>query len=288
MLLRTTTLVAIALGTACGGAETTLANDANLVDGRPLASPGSAALMELMRQRDRAHYDQAVAAGVRFVPTADGASFYAAWSPPGFDPATDGTIVTLHGHDGWASASFAVWQPFLSSRRHAIIALQWWFGGGEAPADYYLPVEIYPTLRRALADEGSAPGRSMFEGFSRGSANSYAVEAMDRADPAPAFLITVANAGGASADFPPNVEIDAGHYGSTPFAGSRWVLFCGGMDPDPDRSGCPGMERTKTWIEGHSGTVELLIEDPSAGHGGFHQNPANANLALDLYRRALL
>ncbi len=287
-------LVAVLAWAGCSGASdpvgadaTTAVDAAPPVDGRALASPGTAALMELMRQRDRARYDQAVAAGVRFVPTADGASFYAAWTPPGFDPATDGTIVTLHGHDGWASSSFAVWLPFATARGYAIIALQWWFGGGEAAADYYLPVELYPTLRRALAEQGTATGRSLFEGFSRGAANAYAVEAMDRADPAPAFLIAVANAGGAMPDFPPNAEIDAGRYGATPFRGAHWVLFCGGLDPEPELNGCPAMERSRTWIEAHGGAVERLIADPTAGHGGFHMNPANANLALDLYDAAL-
>lgn len=273
--------------TAADATATTAPDAAPPIDGRALASPGTAALMELMRQRDQLHYDQAVAAGVRFVPTADGASFYAAWTPPGFDPATDGTIVTLHGHGSWASSSFAAWRPFLTARRHAIVALQWWFGGGETNADYYLPAELYPTLRRALAEQGTAPGRSLFEGFSRGAANSYAVEAMDRADTAPAFLMAVANAGSARLDFPPNQEIVAGRYGSTPFRGAHWALFCGGLDPEPELSGCPAMERTRTWLESLGGAVERLIADPTTGHGGFHLNPANANLALDLYDAAL-
>lgn len=123
----------------------------------------------------------------------------------------------------------------------------------------------------------------LLHGFSRGSANIYGVAALDRKTGNDFFSLVVANAGGAAEDFPFNRDIDRGRLGKSPFARTRWVLFCGGKDPHPDRDGCPGMSRTKKWIEGKGGSVALFIQDPSSGHGGFHLNKANVAKALDLF-----
>jgi hypothetical protein len=71
----------------------------------------------------------------------------------------------------------------------------------------------------------------------------------------------------------------------SPFGGSKWVMYCGANDPSPDQSGCPAMQRSRDWVKQHGGTVVQLIEDPTGGHDGFHQNPANVELALDLIAR---
>ena len=248
--------------------------------------PGTDALLALMRSDDRAHYETAVADGVTFHATADGDSFYALWKPAGFDPERDGILVSLPGHDVFASTSYTVWRPFVSARRYAFIGVHWWFGTGETTADYLTPEAIYSDVAAALAEQGLPHGRALFEGFSRGSANSYAVIARDRAATTPIFALAIANAGGMNAGYGPNVEIIDGAFGATPFVGSRWVLFCGGEDTNPE-SDCAAMHATDAWLRPLGAEVLLFIEDPAGGHGGFHQNAANANRALDLYESLL-
>lgn len=253
-------------------------------------SPGTDALLDRLRgaspMNGRA-YDEALAAGVTFTPTSDGDSFVATWRPDGFDPATGGIVVALHGHDGFVALGFDAWEPFLRAHGLAFLGLQWWFGGGETTADYYLPHEIYPLLLEALDAQEIPPGRALFEGFSRGSANSYAVVAMDRASGSPRFALAIANAGGAVLDYPPTAEIVDGRYGASPFAGTRWVLYCGALDPEPEMSGCPAMRRTETWMLGLGASIEVFLEDPTGRHGGFHQNPENAEAALGIYETLL-
>nr|MDQ4040671.1 hypothetical protein [Actinomycetota bacterium] len=63
------------------------------------------------------------------------------------------------------------------------------------------------------------------------------------------------------------------------------VLFCGGRDPDPRLTGCPIMRRTRTLIRRRGGRIERFVVDPRASHGGFHENPANQRVALDVFDR---
>jgi hypothetical protein len=196
-------------------------------------------------------------------------------------------IVTLHGSSSWAFDEFFLWQSYAAERGYGILALQWWLGSGEQTSGYYTPDRMYTIIENALRGMGVQPGKSLVHGFSRGSSNIYAVTALDRHAQNDFFALTVANAGGASVDYPPNVAISSGAYGATPFAGTHWALFCGGSDPNPDQSGCPAMSRTRDWIIQYGGTVDLFIQDASAGHGGFHTTPAHVNAALDAFERLI-
>ena len=127
----------------------------------------------------------------------------------------------------------------------------------------------------------------MLHGFSRGSANIYAITALDRDTRQNFFGLTIANAGMASPDFPPNLEITSGKFGNAAFAGTHWVMYCGEHDPNPNRDGCPAMRQTRDWVTKFGGTVDLLIEDKNGYHGGFHRNPVNVTAALDVFARLL-
>lgn len=235
---------------------------------------------------ERARYAEEAGATARF--TDDGRSFLLLWLPRwARSPADVPMIVTLHGHGSWAYDELFLWRDAAERRGYGVLALQWWFGRGESPADYYEPREVYPLLERLLRGAGVPAGRTLLHGFSRGSANLYGVVALDRTAGSRLFALAVANAGGASSDFPVNAEVDRGVFGPAPFAGSRWVTACGARDPNPDRDGCPAMRRTGDWIRRLGGTVELAIEDPDGGHGAFHRNPANVESALDAFARLL-
>lgn len=240
------------------------------------------------KDTDRQRYQFAVNQGAQFLTTPDGKSFYVLWYPKGTSTESHlPIIVTLHGHSSWAFDEFYLWQPYAAERGYGIIALQWWFGGSEERGDYYQPQEFYHIFDIVLPEQDARPGTVLAHGFSRGSANIYGVTAYDRQADNNFFLLTVANAGKASPDFPINANITAGDFGPQPFAGTHWVMFCGAEDPHPDLGGCPGMRETREWVTQFGGTMDLLIEDPNGGHGGFHRNPANVNAALDVFDRLL-
>jgi hypothetical protein len=215
--------------------------------------------------------------------TANGETFYSYWVPPDFDPSVNGFVVVLGGHDTFASTSFAVWREHITARKYGFVGIQWWFGTGEATSDYLTPDAIYRAFAEALDLHGVSGRRVLFEGFSRGAANAYAVTALDRASPSPHFLMTIANSGAAATGYPPNQAIDAGAFGAMPFSGTDWVLYCGEQDPKPMESGCVGMSKTKTWLEAKGATIDLFIQDPLGDHGGFNLVPGNADKALDAY-----
>lgn len=232
--------------------------------------------------KDRAgeRYRYAVAQNTTFLPTGDGRSFVAMWLPPGTPNAGSvPLIVTLHGTGGTAFDEIALWHGEAKQRGIGIVALQWWM----APDDRaYLPVnQIYRYIDEVLRREQVRAGRVLFHGFSRGSAVSYAVAAFDGHTGNRYFGLIVANAGKAAADFPPNRDIAAGRFGSTPYTGSRWITVCGGRDPNPDRDGCPGMRDSAEWIRRYGGELLYAIEDPQGDHGVFHRTPAHVRRVLD-------
>ena len=241
---------------------------------------------QLLQNQARAanpqRYQFALDQGAQIAPTRDGKSFYVWWTPQNSSGAV---IATLHGHGSWAFDEFSLWHPFAALRGHAILALQWWFGGGEQPDDYYLPREMYPIFETILRQQKIQPGKALLHGFSRGEANIYALQGFDRDMRNNLFGLTIANAGMASPDFPPNLEITSSKFGADVYAGTHWVMYCGERDPNPNRDGCPAMRQTRDWVTKFGGTVDLLIEDKNGDHGGFHRNPANVNAALDVFDR---
>jgi hypothetical protein len=220
--------------------------------------------------------------------TSDGKSFYVLWFPEGVSPANPPPmIVTIHGHDSWAFDEFYLWHQAAKVHGYGILAIQWWLGQGEKYQDYLIPQEIYRVIDQVLTREQVKSGTVLFHGFSRGSANTYAVAALDRATGKNYFALIVANAGKPSLDFPPNREIEEGHFGQMPFQGTHWVTFAGGRDPNPERSGIYGMREAAEWIRKYGGVVDRVIEDESADHGGFHRNPDNMNSALEVFEKRL-
>jgi hypothetical protein len=215
------------------------------------------------------------------VPTSDGRSFLAVWKNPGTQP--EKWVVSLHGSNAFATDDLVAWQRYLEPRGIGLLTLQWWFGRDEGPQGYYTPEQIYRELDIVLRKLGVAPGTAMLHGFSRGAANIYAVAALDAMRPTHYFSLVVANAGRASMDFAPTRAVTEGRFGDQPFRQTRWVIVCGGRDPNPERDGCPGMSATKLWLAGLGAQAVAVIEDPEGGHDVFHRNARHVNRALDLF-----
>lgn len=238
----------------------------------------SSSLLNQAKAANPVRYQFAVTNNAELRNTSDNKAFTIWWQPSAGTPG--GVIVTLHGHDSFATDEFYLWQPYAKSRGYAILALQWWFGVGETTADYYQPQDMYPIIASLLKEKGVLAGTVLFHGYSRGSANSYAVTAFDTSSGNRYFRMTLSNSGGAALDFPPNQQIAAGVFGTLPFGGVEWVMYCGELDPDPTLSGCPGMTAAKDWVTKYGATFKLLIDDPGGGHGGFMTNSNNVNTAL--------
>ena len=254
----------------------------------PALSVAAQTLLAQARAANPTRYQFALDQGARIAPTGDGKSFYVLWFPPYFQTTPHrAMIATLHGHASWAFDEFYLWQPYAAQRGYAILALQWWFGGGEKITDYYLPQAMYPIFESVFRQHNIQAGNVLLHGFSRGSANIYAITALDRDTRQNFFGLTIANAGMASPDFPPNLEITSGKFGNAAFAGTHWVMYCGEHDPNPNRDGCPAMRQTRDWVTKFGGTLYLLIEDKNGDHGGFHRNPVNVTAALDVFARLL-
>lgn len=214
-------------------------------------------------------------------PTSDQQSFVVAWKAPGTKPKH--WIVSLHGSRGFATDDLAIWYPTLKNRDVGLLSLQWWIGTDDSTRSYYTPLQIYREIDIALQRLGVQPGMAMLHGFSRGSANSYAVAAIDAGRGRRYFSLVVASSGGVATNFPPTRAILTGAFGDRPLHGTRWITAAGASDPEPDRDGIPAMRRTAIWLEEQGATVIEHIEDPKEGHGALQRNAANARRVLDLF-----
>lgn len=215
------------------------------------------------------------------LPTSDHQSFVVAWKAPGTNPKH--WVVSLHGSRGFATDDLAIWYPSLKDRDVGLLSVQWWIGTDDSTRSYYVPLQIYREIDVALQRLGVLPGRAMLHGFSRGSANSYAVAAIDAGRGRRYFSLVVASSGGVATDFPPTRAILAGTFGDHPLRGTRWITAAGARDPEPDRDGIPAMRRTSAWLEQQGAIVIESIEDPTEGHGALQRNAANARRALDWF-----
>ncbi|MBN2453469.1 MAG: hypothetical protein JXB40_04330 [Candidatus Omnitrophica bacterium] len=241
-------------------------------------------LLEQAKRENPSRVDYALQNGARIELTDDGKSFYILWYPESANPADPPPLIaTIHGHASWAFDEFYLWHKAAKERGYGILAIQWWLGQGERYEDYLTPQDIYRIIDTVSKRERRKPHTILFHGFSRGSANSYAVAAMDNQTGNNYFALIVANSGKPGLDFPPNREIMDGLYGPEPLRGTHWVTFAGGKDPHPDRDGIEGMRQAADFINRYGGVVDYAIEDGSAGHGGFHQSMRNMETALHIF-----
>ncbi|TXT39967.1 MAG: peptidase S8 and S53 subtilisin kexin sedolisin [Comamonadaceae bacterium] len=244
-----------------------------------VAQADSAYILAKAQLANSQRFQFAQTKGAEIRNTSDNKAFTVWWQPSSAPP--DGVIVSLHGHDSYATDEFYLWQPYAAQRNYAILAIQWWFGVGETTSDYYQPQEMYTLIAALLKEKGVKASTAFLHGYSRGSANSYAMTAYDASSGNHYFAVTLSNSGGAMLDFPPNQQIAAGVFGAKPFNGVQWLMYCGEKDPDPTINGCPAMTTAKAWVTQFGATMKLFIDDPNGDHGGFMLNASNVNTALD-------
>ncbi len=182
-------------------------------------------------------------------------------------------IISLPGHGTTADEGYNAWMGHIEDGQYALAEFNWWRGTGEKKTDYYDPTAVVLQVRAFLNQEGyDNDDIVVLHGFSRGSANTYAVIAQDRLQRGAVFDAVISNAGKYQSDFPLADTALTDQKISELFNGMPWVLACGGKDENPDRDGCPGMEETKTFLVAHKANVLGIVTDPNKGHGAFHMS----------------
>jgi hypothetical protein len=220
------------------------------------------------------------------VATSDGKQYFYYGAPAGQNNASPKKIIiSLPGHDTKAEDDYnTAWLSHITGGSYALASLNWWDGDGEKKTDYYSPSEVLKQTKVFLKQQGYTSGDLIIlEGFSRGSANTYAVIANDRIGGDPIFDAAISASGSYQSDFPLFDGQNDSNVSTTLFKGVYWVLVCGGKDDNPNRDGCPAMQNTKTFLEAHGATVLGLLTDPNSGHGVFHKSSLGLpKQALDL------
>lgn len=243
--------------------------------------PEAQALLEKGRAANPERYRFALEKGAQIVPTSDNKSFFLVWKPK---VAANLMLYALHGSNSWVFDEFSLWQPSLEKHGIGIIAIQWWFGVNQGSQDYYMPSDLFKLFDHLAKEMGIQPGTVLLEGFSRGSANSYGVSFYDKTSGKNYFGFNFALSGSAELSYPLYRDIEAGKYGERVFAGTRWATFCGGRDPKPEQTGCPGMQRTREWLIKHGATVDLVFEEAEMGDGGFNWKPELADRLFEHFK----
>lgn len=225
----------------------------------------------------------------RQITTSDGKQFFYYGAPAGHNNTSPKKIIiSLPGHGTRAEDDYAAWLPHLREGSYALASLNWWDGNGETKANYYTPSQVQAQTKAFLTAQGYADSDIVIlEGFSRGSANTYAVIANDKSR-GKIFDAVISASGGYQSDFPLFENQSNTNISTTLFDETPWVLVCGGADPTPECDGCPGMETTHTFLTDHGADVLTVLSDPNASHGAFHKSnlglPAQA---LELIENAL-
>lgn len=236
---------------------------------------------EIFKQAQGGKYFAAAAAlHPQILSTSDGRSFISVWRATGTN-APKHWIVSIPGREGFATDDLAIWSKHLQGRDVGLVSVQWWLGGDNDRNSYYRPEQVYQEIDLALQRLGVTPGTVMFHGFSRGSANSYAIAALDAGRGKKYFALNVASSGGVALDYPPTRNITNGAYGDHPLRGTHWITAAGAKDSE--RDGVAAMRRTAGWLREQGAVVEMSIEDPNLGHGALVLNPNNAKRVLDFF-----
>ena len=196
--------------------------------------------------------------------------YYLVWFPDDWESVTDRKIiVSLHGTGGCAEWMLNHWyQTSTAEHAWALVALQYY---DRQSKQYDDDAVIYQNLQTLWADLQShcpVAGSALFyHGFSRGSAQSFAVAIRDRASEQ-LFAAFIADSGCAGLNYPTLRDAPA-----DALAGARFWMWCGENDVstvDHDRMTCDVMqEDMRPYVEEHGGGVDALIQEEGAAHGMF-------------------
>lgn len=248
--------------------------------------PVAQALYTQMYNSNTVTAQYCISNGATFEATADGNTFYLKWSPPSVTtPSAAPLMVMLHGSGSNVFTQFSFWHQKALLRGVSIIGIQWYRGFSTVPPnDYFDDNTLYTYIDTALKRIKYPPNRALLNGFSRGSARSYAMQYKDVQPGGKNYFCTImSDAGKPDSLYPLYQSINAGT-NHTFCAGKQWGMFCGGLDPNPARDGCVGMNSAKTnWVMANGGNVGLFIQDPLLAHTGLSDTPLYMDSVLKFY-----
>jgi hypothetical protein len=188
-------------------------------------------------------------------------------------------LVTLHGSDETATKELYWWQPRAAALSAClgtdigVLAIRYARGGTSGTeylqwGDINLLIDALPTGEVA-AGYAAASGHA-FHGFSRGSADLYAIAVLDGRDGSRWGDRFITNSGawrpGASPPGPVADELAAGS--TTALAGTEFLVFYGLQDHDQDQHGHVGGSEAARTVRRLGGEAEIWV-DVDGCHSAF-------------------
>jgi predicted esterase len=211
--------------------------------------------------------------------------FFIICFPDGWEKLSDRKlVVTLHGSGGCAESLFQFWYKLSARRKYAIAALQYAEEDSTGTLHYDDSLQIYKNLRAMLGElQTHCPLQDVpivLHGFSRGSARTFELALLDRADGGlKAFSTFVSDSGTVFAENQGRLSPALQNAPADAYNGARFWLYCGGKDHNGQT--CNGMERMKQFVLAHGGAVDDFHKNPTGGHGIFTTgNPRNPGQSL--------
>ncbi len=217
-----------------------------------------------------------LAAGGKLIPV-DETHYYAVWVPSSFHTAAKKiVIVNLHGTGGYAEAEWSDWHSQFADRGYAFLGLSWGAGTPTVWSDEVLYSRIKELVGMIKAHCPFDDADSWLQGFSVGSAASFAVIVRDVAD-LRLFRGQIAASGSTVSPMTSGMlmfpTVEAAKSNPSAVRGIRSWMYCGDRDNDHGWSMCEEMPQGEDFINTHGGSA-YLYRDPTGTHHGL---PGNAN-----------
>lgn len=207
-----------------------------------------------------------------------GNQYAATWAPSGWAAQpTRRVLIALHGTGGYPELEWKDWYPFLTDGTWAVVALSYRHGMQFDPVTTTY-TNITTLVNQMLGECGTDTAVDLV-GFSRGSANTFAITYLDRHDGGPIRgAIAVSGAWGTTDPLPPPLNTLV----SNPHAmdGVQMWGWCGEADIENGQSRCDSMTNAFAWVTQHGGTVATLRRAAGLGHADFPKDQAGVQAAL--------
>ncbi|MBW2305128.1 MAG: hypothetical protein JRF57_15615 [Deltaproteobacteria bacterium] len=211
-------------------------------------------------------------AGGGFIPI-DAGRFFIVWFPDDWNKQRNKRlIVALHGSGGCAERMFKFWHVMRSRHSFAVAAVQYAEVDAAGNLRFDDSARIYELLRATLNQlKSHCPLDGVpvvLYGFSKGSARTFELAAMDRApEGMKAFSAFISDSGAVFAEYQGQLSPFLQHLGPSAYRGAHFWLYCGGKDHGGRT--CRGMKRMAHFVRAHGGTVDRFYTHPPGGHGIF-------------------
>jgi hypothetical protein len=221
--------------------------------------------------------------------------FFIVWFPDDWDDLPNKKIVvTLHGSGGCAESLFHHWVVLSAQRKYAVVVLQYAETSAWGKKKFDDTPQIYENLRVMLGElRVHCPVCDIpviLHGFSRGSARTFEVAVLDRAeDGMRAFSAFISDSGTPFPETQGKIPPSLHNIATDAYSGAHFWLYCGGRDHNGQT--CNGMKKMSQFILSHGATIDEFYQNPVGGHGilntGSSRHPGKSLTALFDYIDAL-